>query len=106
MFMFLKFSNKKFLKVGFLFVIIGVLLYVFFGNNSRFVFNNGTITGYAGSNTDIIIPASIRGVAVTNIGDLAFQNNNLTSVIIPDSVTYIGDGAFVKMKDILGNYKY
>ena len=61
-----------------------------------FTFNNGTITGYAGSNTDIVIPDTIGGVAVTSIGSEAFRENNLSSVIIGNSVTSIGRGAFIE----------
>ena len=42
-----------------------------------------------GNLTSVIIPDS-----VTTIGEYAFRDNNLTSVIIPDSVTTIGNGAF------------
>jgi len=67
-----------------------------------FVFDSttGTITGYLGTDTDIIIPSTINGVDVTSIGDYAFYDRTndvgvgLTSVVIPNSVTSIGKSAF------------
>lgn len=54
-----------------------------------------TITGYSvAGGLNVFIPSVIGGVAVEHIGDYAFENNALTFVIIPDSVTTIGDGAF------------
>jgi len=54
-----------------------------------------TITGYYGTNDNIVIPSPINGYAVVQIGASAFNNNtNLTSVTIPNSVTSIGDEAF------------
>ena len=45
--------------------------------------------------TDIVLPETYKGAAVTNIGERAFLNcTSLTSVVIPDSVTSIGDSAF------------
>lgn len=60
--------------------------------------NTVTITDYNGYNKpvrDFVIPAEIDGLPVTSIGDDAFEfGSNLTSVTIPDSITYIGAGAF------------
>ncbi len=60
--------------------------------------STGTITDYYGSATDIVIPESftVEGqvVAVTNIGEQAFYNNNLFSVKIANSVTTIKEKAF------------
>lgn len=54
-----------------------------------------TITGYKGSNADVVIPSSIGGKTVRYIGDSAFSGNtSLKSVIIPEGITYIGTYAF------------
>ncbi|GEM_PF-263953 len=64
-------------------------------NGIVFETSTGTITDYTGSAETLIIPSTINGVAVTNIGDYAFyQCYSLTSVTIPDSVTVIGIYAF------------
>ena len=56
----------------------------------------GIITNvvYSGCPVDVVIPSSINEVSVTSIGDSAFRENNLTSVVIPDSVATIGNYAF------------
>jgi PKD repeat protein len=58
--------------------------------------NNGaiTITGYTCSGGAVNIPSTINGLPVTGIGEAFFNNNNVTSVTIPDSVTSIGMHAF------------
>ena len=43
----------------------------------------------------LVIPDTINGIAVTEIGNAAFQNCTLlTSIIIPNSVTHINNAAF------------
>lgn len=57
--------------------------------------NTITISGYIGNGGDIAIPADIAGGRVVRIGEGAFSNcMNLTSVVIPDSITEIGAFAF------------
>ena len=52
------------------------------------------ITEYSGTKSDISVPASIKGVTVTHIGEWAFANSSLVSINIPDSVSAIGNCAF------------
>src|ERR1051325_9457130 len=66
---------------------------------AQFIFttNNGTITitGYTGSETQVIIPSTTNGWPVTSIGANAFYyRTNIASVTIPEGVTNIGSGAF------------
>lgn len=56
--------------------------------------NSVTITGYKGTDTDVIIPYKIGGYPVTKIGENAFQKSSLTNITIPISVTSIGNYAF------------
>jgi len=80
------------------------------------------ITGYSGTNTNIIIPKEVNGVVIqaiyqdafknlglesvtfasdsniTRIHARAFLNNNLTDLDIPDTVTYIDVAAFQSNK--------
>jgi len=62
--------------------------------------NTVEVTDYntANGGTDVDIPATVSNSSitytVTSIKYLAFQNNGLTSVIIPNSIVSIGTGAF------------
>jgi uncharacterized repeat protein (TIGR02543 family) len=52
------------------------------------------ITHYYGPMGDIVIPGTLDGYPVSELGVGAFQNRSLWSVTIPNSVTRIGGGAF------------
>ena len=71
------------------------IVYPVTGGNLYFNKTYGTITDCDDYVTKAIIPAQIDGVAVTAIGDFAFERRySLQSVEIPDSVTEIGNRAF------------
>ena len=55
-----------------------------------------TITKYTCSGGAVTLPSTIYGLPVTGIGTGAFQNSyRLTNITIPDSVTSIGNEAFL-----------
>lgn len=71
--------------------------------------NTISIQGYWGSDVDVVIPDTIEGLQVTRIAPNAFQpvsestqlaqgqsTVKLTSVVIPETVTHIGNSAFYK----------
>jgi BspA type Leucine rich repeat region (6 copies) len=80
--------------------LLGVVLLIFpnvVQAQFSFTTNSGTITitGYAGTNPVVLVPASTNGLTVTSIGDDSFAYNLVvTSVVIPSSVTNIGIYAF------------
>ena len=63
-------------------------------NTFYFDETTGTITKYIESDTVVVIPSKINGITVETIGHAAFERSAVTSVTIPDSVTFIGEAAF------------
>jgi len=55
-----------------------------------------TITGYKGTDKNVVIPETIGGLPVTVIGNKAFYRKELASVIIPQSVHTIEPMAFAE----------
>ena len=57
--------------------------------------NNATITGYKGNAAYLHIPETIDGYTVVGIGEGVFRRKGqILSVVIPDTVTYIGSHCF------------
>jgi hypothetical protein len=52
------------------------------------------IDGYTGTSTELVIPAMIDGLPVTEIASYAFEDSDLELISIPASVTTIGAYAF------------
>ena len=52
------------------------------------------ITGYKGSENNIIIPEEIDGLPVIEIADRAFYRKTLTSAVFPDAIESIGNESF------------
>jgi len=64
-------------------------------NTSNFIVrDDGTLTRFDGSETDVVIPFMVNGIHVTAIGSGVFRGRGLTSVDIPDTVRSIGYRAF------------
>ncbi len=64
---------------------------------------NARITGFESKRTeiDLIIPETIKGYTVTEIGPRVFRENlNIKSVVFPDAVTVISDSAFGDCENI------
>lgn len=74
--------------------------------NYKVVGNEITITGVKQGITTVNIPSTIEGKTVTTIGESAFFPSNpdltsdITSVILPDTIQYIEEGAFHDCENI------
>ena len=62
----------------------------------RFAVSDGTVTvtAYVGTGGAVTVPAEIGGYPVTAIGESAFRDAPVTSVVLPDGVRQIGWFAF------------
>ncbi len=57
--------------------------------------NSYTVSGYTGTDTEVVIPSFYQEKPVLSIGNNAFYEcERLTSITIPDSITSIGEMAF------------
>lgn len=83
---------------------VGQSLHVFHRKDERvnpasdfaYTTKNGevTITDYTGTREHVLIPSEIGGFPVTALADKAFYEKHVTTVVVPDSVTEIGDLCF------------
>jgi len=93
--------REKMKKIIFIMLLTGLFAAAFAQNKSSdFEFNpeDGVITGFNGSGSEVVIPDRIDGVPVTAISNSVFKDKNLTSVSIPDNIKNIGPNAFAGNK--------
>lgn len=66
----------------------------------------GTIMKYKGDKTNIIVPDKIAALKPTAVYKELFKDSNLTSIVLPDTVTTLGTGCFQnasKLRHIAAN---
>ena len=66
--------------------------------------NNGTayrVSGSSVKSSDVIIPASYKGLPVTNIGSFGNSKSILNSITIPSSITNIEANAFTSCDNLI-----
>ena len=51
--------------------------------------------------TELVIPATHEGLPVKRIGDGAFKDANITNVVLPNSITFIGSFAFAGCSELV-----
>lgn len=80
-----------------------VTLYAKWGTGLEFGLNETetgwVVSGYSGTDAELVIPDTYMGAPVTAIGyetdrGMFYGNKTLQRVVVPDSVEYIGEGAF------------
>lgn len=97
--------------MGMLFLAVSILLFMnisAFAADSDYKFDvdTGTITGYTGNESNIVIPSTIAGFPVTRIGGtfagstVFGYNENLTSVVINNNIKEIGRNAFARCSNL------
>lgn len=64
----------------------------------KYQIENGTykVKSYVGNAESINVLSEIGGIEVDTISDYAFQGSNVKTVILPDTIKIIGEGAFWK----------
>lgn len=59
-----------------------------------------TLTGYEGSAENLVVPKQHKGLLVLKIGDNAFVGSSISSIILPDTLQEIGEGAFLRCQNL------
>ena len=55
----------------------------------------GDIVSYSGAGGNVTIPSNLGGYVISNINNSAFSDDSdITSIVIPSTISYIGDNAF------------
>ncbi len=73
------------------------------GDFSYTVLSDGTaqITAYRGGESEVVVPETIDGIKVTEIGNNLFYNNKtLTSITLPSGIRRLGEGSFYNTSNL------
>lgn len=62
--------------------------------------SGAVVTSCENTSDTVIIPSQYNGVPVTAIGEFAFYSNSVTEIVIPDTVTDIGESAFFRCRSL------
>ena len=62
--------------------------------------DHATLISYEGEDEAVEIPAQVKGLPVTRVGEKAFYYGHITKAVIPGSVTSIGPRAFLGCHDL------
>ena len=57
-------------------------------------FSAGTVTGYTGTSRQVVVPDLYEQFPVTEIGQGAFRDSDVRSVLLPAGITTVGEAAF------------
>jgi len=61
---------------------------------SYFTYDGSTITGYTGTETDIVLPTEINGTKMTEMSGTFYNNSSVVSVVVPEGYTSLSNFAF------------
>ena len=64
------------------------------------------VTAYAGSETTVVVPASVNGKAVTRVAKNAFVKKRFTTLVLPSSILNVEQGAFNGCPDLTTLYMF
>ena len=62
-----------------------------------------TITGYFGRESEVRVPSSIAGYPVNSIGSGAFAGSTVSTIYLPDTVSYVAEGATGTARVVFGD---
>ena len=69
---------------------------LFYATENDFTIDSdGYLTSYTGELKEFIVPETINGVTVTGIGEYAIYDDNIISIILPETLTHIKDEGLV-----------
>ncbi len=83
--------------------------YILEDGESEFVIEesgySGIIKAYLGNETNVVVPDTVNGIVPTDIGPMVFNNSNIESIVLPDTVETICSNAFCNtpLKSITAN---